>query len=36
MPVPLKLEEARDTRHALGKFVYGNLFSWLVQKVTLL
>jgi myosin heavy subunit len=33
MDVPLKLNEASDTRHALGKFIYGNLFNWLVIKV---
>eukprot|EP00462_Mataza_sp_D1_P024235 CAMPEP_0175127448 /NCGR_PEP_ID=MMETSP0087-20121206/4390_1 /TAXON_ID=136419 /ORGANISM="Unknown Unknown, Strain D1" /LENGTH=1428 /DNA_ID=CAMNT_0016409423 /DNA_START=43 /DNA_END=4329 /DNA_ORIENTATION=+ len=33
MDVALKSHEASDTRHALGKFVYGTLFDWLVQKI---
>jgi len=31
--VPLKAQEATDTRHAVGKHVYGTLFDWLVRKI---
>ncbi len=31
--VPLKEKEASDTRHALAKFIYGNMFDWIVQQV---
>lgn len=31
--VNLDDKQASDTRHAMAKFIYGNMFDWIVQKV---
>lgn len=33
MDVPLRGNESSDARHALGKFIYGNMFDWLVRTI---
>ena len=32
--IALKLDEARASRDALAKAIYGKLFGWVVQQVT--
>ena len=32
--IPLKPDEARSSRDALAKAIYGKLFGWVVQQVT--